>query len=151
MRKSDGTQLESNESCFTVKYLKQSKTNTSEYEYVDKPTAIGTYYLVATGNPAKGYFGTTEYIFEFTHMTSAQFISKVEDLCNYDMIYMGLYTDTMNTNSGTKRTVYNDSNMNGLVYTNIGDRQYDGFAAGAMDNDYYRAATKRETDRILPR
>lgn len=114
-----------------------------------EPCSIGATSKSQIENKIKGYFGTTEYIFEFTHMTSAQFISKVEDLCNYDMIYMGLYTDTMNTNSGTKRTVYNDSNMNGLVYTNIGDRQYDGFAAGAMDNDYYRAATNRETDNRL--
>lgn len=114
-----------------------------------EPCSIGATSKSQIENKIKGYFGTTEYIFEFTHMTSAQFISKVEDLCNYDMIYMGLYTDTMNTNSGTKRTVYNDSNMNGLVYTNIGDRQYDGFAAGAMDNDYYRAATNRETNNWL--
>lgn len=114
-----------------------------------EPCSIGATSKRQIEDKIKGYFGTTEYIFEFTHMTSAQFISKVEDLCNYDMIYMGLYTDTMNTNSGTKRTVYNDSNMNGLVYTNIGDRQYDGVAAGAMDNDYYRAATNRETNNWL--
>lgn len=74
LRKSDGTQLESNESCFTVKYLKQSKTNTSEYEYVDKPTAIGTYYLVATGNPAEGYFGTTQRTAKKTDEYSAYYM-----------------------------------------------------------------------------
>lgn len=31
----------------------------------------------------------------FVHMTSAELISKVEDLCRYDLIYMGLYTDSM--------------------------------------------------------
>jgi hypothetical protein len=39
----------------------------------------------------------------FTHMTSAELIGKVEDLCKYDLIYMGLCTDSMNI---TKVTHY---------------------------------------------
>jgi hypothetical protein len=50
------------------------------------------------------------------------------------MIYMGLYTDTLNTVNG--RTVYNDTDMNGLVYTNIGDIQYDLFTQGLLDSEY---------------
>jgi hypothetical protein len=77
----------------------------------------------------------------FTHMTSAEFISKVEDLCKYDMIYMGLYTDTLNTDKTTGRTVYNDSDMNGLVYTNIGDIQYYSKALGLLDTEYKTAGS----------
>jgi hypothetical protein len=76
---------------------------------------------------------------EFVHMTSAEFISKVEDLCEYDMIYFGLYTDRMNTSNG--RTVYNDSSMNGLVYTNIGDIRYDQHSRGLLDTEYDNTAS----------
>jgi hypothetical protein len=76
---------------------------------------------------------------EFVHMTSAEFISKVEDLCEYDMIYFGLYTDRMNTSNG--RTVYNDSSMNGLVYTNIGDIRYDQYSRGLLDTEFANTAS----------
>jgi hypothetical protein len=69
-------------------------------------------------------------------MSSAEFIGKVEDLSKYDMIYMGLYTDTLNTDEVTGRTVYNDKTMDGLVYTNIGDIQYDVYALGLLDTEY---------------
>lgn len=92
-------------------------------------------------NNIRNYLGIADdspYTVNVTHMTSAEFISKVEDLCEYDMIYMGLYTDTINTSNG--RTVYNDSAMNGLVYTNIGDYQYDYAAIGLFDTDYSNPA-----------
>ena len=37
----------------------------------------------------------------------------------YDMIYVGARTGTMNVKNN--QTVYNDSSMNGLIYTHIGD------------------------------
>lgn len=92
-------------------------------------------------NNIRNYLGIADdspYTVNVIHMTSAEFISKVEDLCEYDMIYMGLYTDTINTSNG--RTVYNDSAMNGLVYTNIGDYQYDYAAIGLFDTDYSNPA-----------
>lgn len=112
-----------------------------------EPCSISTRSKGAIEDKIKGYFGASasNYQFEFTHMTSAQLISKVEDLCNYDMIYMGLYTDTMNKdNTPQHRTIYNDASMNGLVYTNIGDRQYSKVAAGALDNDYKTPSKDRE-------
>lgn len=55
-----------------------------------------------------------------TRVTSSEFIGRIEDLNNYDMIYMGLVCD--NNNKDNKgNTVYNDSDMNGLIYTNVGD------------------------------
>ena len=53
-------------------------------------------------------------------MTTAEFIGKIEDLNGkYDFIYIGMRTGKMNTVNGS--TVYNDSTMNGYVYTNVGD------------------------------
>ncbi len=75
------------------------------------------------------------YEFELVTMTSAEFISKVEDLSNYEMIYLGLSTDTMNVDVNSGRTIYNDSDMNGLVYTNIGDIQYNKQFTGVLDTD----------------
>lgn len=58
--------------------------------------------------------------------SSAEFIGRVEDLNEtYDLIYIGLDTSTMNTvisgSEKTVNTVYNDSNMNKLIYTHVGD------------------------------
>ena len=55
-----------------------------------------------------------------TRVTSAEFIGRIEDLNNYDMIYMGLVADNLNYDEDG-HTVYNDWNMNGLKYSNVGD------------------------------
>ena len=53
-------------------------------------------------------------------MASAEFIGKIEDLNEqYDMIYLGAKTGTMNTENG--KTKYNDTTMNGLIYSHVGD------------------------------
>lgn len=64
----------------------------------------------------------------FDMMGTKEFIGKQTDLnATYDMIYIGMDTSVMNTKqdyySKTKLddTVYNDSSMNGLVYTHVGD------------------------------
>lgn len=54
-----------------------------------------------------------------TRVTSAEFIGRIEDLNNYDMIYMGLVANNLNYKDG--HTVYNDWNMDGLIYSNVGD------------------------------
>lgn len=83
-----------------------------------------------------------------TCINSSEFIGRIEDLNNYDMIYMGLCADNLNWNNG--RTVYNDSTMNGLIYSNVGDivvidptrvENYNGNTygnghAGLLDSDY---------------
>ena len=54
-------------------------------------------------------------------MTTAEFIGKIEDLNGkYDFIYIGMQTGKMNKDSNGN-TLYNDTAMNGYVYTNIGD------------------------------
>lgn len=66
-----------------------------------------------------------------TTMSTAEFIGKTEDLNkNYDLIYIGACIDDFNTTgSGTsKSTVYNDTRMNGLIYSHTGD-----YVVGIMD------------------
>ncbi len=72
---------------------------------------------------------------EVTQMASTEFIGKVEDLnAGYDLIYVGARCGNMNTDTNGD-TVYNDSNMNGLIYTHVGDA-YD--YSGESDNNKLR-------------
>ena len=70
------------------------------------------------------------------HMTTGEFAGKIEDIVEtYDMIYIGMSTETMNKSGGN--TVYNDTSMNGLIYTNIGDKYYGSIElAGIRNQDY---------------
>ncbi len=59
-------------------------------------------------------------------MGTREFIGNIDDLnSDYDLIYIGLDTEYINTDIQervkTTNTVYNDSGMNGLVYTHVGD------------------------------
>ncbi len=59
-----------------------------------------------------------------TCVNSSEFIGQIEDLNNYDMIYMGLCWHNLNwgkDKNGADISVYNDSSMNGLIYSNVGD------------------------------
>lgn len=58
---------------------------------------------------------------ELTHMTTAEFIGKSEDLnSTYQMIYMGLDDGAYNHDSNGN-TTWNDSSMNGKIYFHSGD------------------------------
>ena len=97
-----------------------------------------------------------------TRVTSAEFIGRIEDLNNYDMIYMGLVADNLNYKDG--HTVYNDWNMDGLIYSNVGDivvinpndrASYWGYTmlknghAGLLDTDYKNNGKELNTDLTL--
>lgn len=89
-----------------------------------------------------------------TCINSSEFIGRIEDLNNYDMIYMGLCWHNLNWGheNGNKEwiSVYNDSSMNGLIYSNVGDiividprptGDYNGITrtnghAGLLESDY---------------
>ncbi|MGN0290568.1 MAG: DUF5057 domain-containing protein, partial [Lachnospiraceae bacterium] len=77
-------------------------------------------------------------------MSTAEFIGKVDDLnAEYDLIYFG--ADISNLNSKSGKTVYNDSRMNGLIYTHTGDLILGKvMLAGMMDVDYGGAYAFRE-------
>lgn len=74
---------------------------------------------------------------ELTRMTTAEFIGRIEDLnAKYDMIYIGMNTGLINVDANGK-TKYNDSSMNGLVYSSAGDYIYmQAYSAGLLDQDY---------------
>lgn len=91
-----------------------------------------------------------------TCINSSEFIGRIEDLNNYDMIYMGLCWHNLNWSrvNGTNNWIsgYNDSSMNGLIYSNVGDivvidprptGDYNGITrtnghAGLLDSDYLK-------------
>ena len=92
--------------------------------------------------------GITEADINIVTMSTAEFVGKIEDLNeNYDMIYIGSSTTGFNTfasntiidgityDQGTTR--YNDKSMNGLIYSNIGDKYSASLRlAGLLDSDF---------------
>lgn len=84
---------------------------------------------------------------KITRMTSAEFIGHIDDIKQYDMIYFGLNIESFNTDDSCN-TLYNDSNMNGLVYSNIGDivviDPQNGHA-GLLDTDYLVGTNNEKT------
>lgn len=83
---------------------------------------------------------------EVVGMTTQEFIGKIEDVnTEYDLVYIGMNTGRMNVDA-SGNTVYNDTYMNGLVYTHTGDAfqeagQEDSTRgtdriAGLLDTDY---------------
>ena len=77
---------------------------------------------------------------QIDQMTTAEFIGKIEDLNGkYDFIYIGMETGLMNVKTVDGKTVtqYNDSSMNGYVYTHTGDLMIASERiTGLMENDY---------------
>lgn len=72
-----------------------------------------------------------------THVSMAEFIGKIDDLTAYDMIYFGLSRNKFHLDQGGN-TLYNDSRMNGLIYSNVGDicvASPD--HSGLLNTDYY--------------
>ena len=78
----------------------------------------------------------------FTCMSMQEFVGKNEDLnATYDMIYIGSNIgkfQTVNNDNVTRR--FNDTSMNGLIYTHIGDttgkKVTVGNGLGLLDTDY---------------
>lgn len=89
---------------------------------------------------------------EITHKSMAEFEGTVEDLCKYDVIYMGLQIDAETQNPSPQivtekdqngndiqvtRTNFRDDDMDGLMYSNIGDIfSEDASTGGILDTDY---------------
>lgn len=100
------------------------------------PKGVLTYKKGAAGEQIIAEQVGTE--IKLTKMTTAELIGKNTDLnATYDLIYIGLNTDLMNVNATTKKTVYNDTTMNGLIYSNVGDSVYcRSVMAGLLNTDY---------------
>lgn len=90
-----------------------------------------------------------------TQVSMAEFEGTVEDLCKYDVVYMGLEIDPKNSNPSPKtvtetdkngksisviRSDFNDNDMDGLVYTNIGDTLRNKHTE-VLDTDYSNSKT----------
>lgn len=73
-------------------------------------------------------------------MTTQEFIGKIEDVnTEYDLVYIGMNTGRMNVDA-SGNTIYNDTYMNGLVYTHTGDAvRMQNRLAGLLDTDYVPA------------
>ena len=73
-------------------------------------------------------------------MSTREFVGHEEDInSTYDLVYIGLSTYYMNTEtvSGNERTVYNDTDMDGLIYTNVGDLvRTNNYINGWLSRDY---------------
>ena len=84
-------------------------------------------------------------------MSVQEFIGKVTDLnSKYDMIFVGDDTSGMNhvvAGNMTSDTAYNDYNMRGLIYSNIGDYSYMiHYLLGSYDSDYTDAGYKGDAN-----
>lgn len=87
-----------------------------------------------------------------TTYSTAEFIGRMEELSElYDLIYVGGSTVDLNTSGG--ETSYNDSSMNGLIYTNIGDEVKLGTGdagnfTGLVDEDYASSSRMANRERV---
>ncbi len=75
-------------------------------------------------------------------VTTNEFVGRIEDInSEYDLIYIG--ADIYKLNNNGTNTVYRDTSMNGMIYTNIGDmKRVKAHFAGQLDTDYI-AGTNR--------
>lgn len=86
--------------------------------------------------------------FQVTSMGIREFNTRNENLVsNYDLIYIGIDSGYQVANKYTVkgktvyRTYYNDSSLNGLVYTGIGDEyKIKAFLRGTAATDYYESS-----------
>ncbi len=86
--------------------------------------------------------GVDQSAIEISTMQMNEFIGKLDDLnATYDMIYIGANLTGLNTqNTGTywnpvNTTVYNDSSMNGLIYSHVGDLRLANMRLSGLLND----------------
>lgn len=81
-----------------------------------------------------------------TQMTTAEFIGHIEDInAHYDLVYISADIGPYKLDNGTLvrleqndqgKTIYNDSSMNGLIYTNVGD-SFRSVSIGMYQQDEY--------------
>lgn len=118
-----------NEATYPINVLEiQPAAAVNEYASYEGAVKIAGYLnidAVADGMNTQNY----ENYINVTYMSVKEFNTRNEDLtANYDLIYFGIdsgyqVVTPYNTSSGRIfRTRYNDTSMNGLVYTGIGDK-----------------------------
>ncbi len=97
----------------------------------------GGYYLmrVCPGEDAEIFFSKNE--INLTSMSTSEFVGMDADLnSKYDLIYIGLSNTHFNVDS-SGRTKFNDKDMDGMMYANIGDFYYSsGMYCGALSREW---------------
>ena len=138
----------------------RSFSDKEELRVLDIEPAMGALYLdenadtdddrILTKTKLADWTGVAIDKITITRMTSAEFIGKIEDMnMEYDLVYIGLgyagdNSDSEVTEQGdymnrdeNGNTVYNDSLMDGLVYTHTGDAFLrKAILGGLLDTDY---------------
>lgn len=141
---------------YIIDYSNQRKIQTKEKFHVleiqpTDATAADTKGFSLTKEKVAAWAGVSADAVEITidSMSSAEFIGKVGDLNkDYDLLYIGACIDYLNTQgSGSERhTAYNDTRMDGLIYTHTGDYITGNLCiAGMMDVDYGGAYVFRDS------
>lgn len=140
--------IEISQSTF-VKYILNYRHRRIEI-YKDKITVLDvepTKYSTLTESKIRTWLGTTvaeEKIkqIEIVQMTSAEFIGKIDDLNEkYDLIYLGSCIGNGSSSGSIRQssgvTNYNDNNMDGLIYSHVGDSISVPYKMrGLLDTDY---------------
>ena len=105
-----------------------------------------------TEETVKGWLGRdsdAEFDVLITYMSTQELVGSIEDIREeYDLVYIGADISDYKTTVINGETVrdYNDPNMDGLIYTNIGDLVVSGGGSGwnlsgLLDRDYDPAST----------
>lgn len=122
----------------------------SEFDSYNGAMKLARYLGVNPVNDGMNERNYKEY-FDITYMSVKEFNTRNDELTSsYDMIYFGINSgyqvvQEYTTSSGDKvyRTKYNDSKMNGLVYTGIGDKyNVFPFLRGTAAKDYNASSRK---------
>lgn len=125
----------------------------ADFSYDYKVDASGNYLLDTSGNKQMtdaqrgfiekwiNYFAQKNRYQDvtFTCMSMQEFLGKNEDLnATYDLIYIGSNIGKFETSGGIR--IFNDTNMNGLIYTHVGDltgiKSGLGNGFGLLDTDF---------------
>lgn len=130
-----------NEAVYPIKVLEiQPAAAVNVYDSYAGAVKLAQYFkvdAVADGMTSKNY---KDY-FDVTYMSVKEFNTRNEDLtATYDLIYFGIDSGYQVVDSNG-RTKYNDTSMNGLVYTGIGDEYVVfPFLRGTAAEDYVQGS-----------
>ena len=150
-----------------VKYILNYRNRRIEI-YKDKITVLDiepTKYSQLTEQDIRDWLGTTTASqkikeIEIVQMTTAEFNCKIEDLNEeYDLIYFGNCIGPSNktgsmdrtTSGSTVTTDYSDNNMDGLIYSHIGDKVTLKFKFGGLLDKEYQSSTILKSDSVSTR
>jgi hypothetical protein len=118
-------------------------TNKTEIRVLELQPRTGSHLSTTT---VSGWTGIAANRITIDTMSTAEFIGKIDDLVEkYDLVYVGADTGGFTVIGG--KTSFTDTDMNGLLYMNIGDLYVSGYQlTGLLDRDYSTNASDRFND-----